>query len=119
LRGGNAERLAGRSTVSLPASTNGESKMEIQSAVIRVTDLRVHVDVVVDGQEQRSFVIYDGNTEAHEEAAVQYLFQSIGLPFRKIGLVDERSEEEVEEVSPWRPDPIYSAGLAYAAGYPD
>ncbi len=49
--------------------------MHISKATIRKSEKYTHVDAVVDGTLQESFVIYSGTTFEHENAAWDYLIQ--------------------------------------------
>lgn len=64
--------------------------MNITKAKIRTTDKYVIVDATVDGEILDGFVLYDGNTREHEDAALLYLVNGVKLPIAKIEFVDER-----------------------------
>jgi len=64
--------------------------MTITQATIRTTDSRVHIDAIVDGKLRESFVLYDGNTRDHENAALEYLVNSVKVRICNIAFSDDR-----------------------------
>ena len=99
--------------------------MQITKATIRTTEKYVLIDATVDGKLCDGFVLYDGNTRDHEDAALIYLVNSVKLSISAIDFVDDRKPStdgyEVDEldVEDWRPDPIYASQFAHASGYHD
>ena len=57
--------------------------MHLSKAKIVVRNGRVHVDAVVDGVLQESFVFYAGDSIEHEQAAIAYLTRC-GVKFAAI-----------------------------------
>lgn len=64
--------------------------MRITKATIRTTDKYVLIDATVDGKFCEGFVLYDGNTRDHEDAALQYLVNSVKLSISSIDFEDDR-----------------------------
>jgi hypothetical protein len=64
--------------------------MLITKAKIRRTNRYTKIDALVDGEWQKSFVFYAGNTREHEGAALQYLVSDVRVPLQNISLIDER-----------------------------
>ena len=60
--------------------------MAIRSATIRITEKYTLIDAVVDGEFREGFVLYDGTTIEHEEAAHNYLVRA------GVDLDDSRSD---------------------------
>jgi len=66
--------------------------MQITQATIRTTDKYVVIDATVDGIQREGFVLYDGNTRDHEDAALIYLVNSVKLSISKIDFADDRDD---------------------------
>lgn len=85
--------------VSSPALgwTELETMMGISKATIRTTDKYVIIDATVDGIFRDGFVLYDGNTREHENAALEYLVNSVKVRLCDIDFEDDRVPTEVEK----------------------
>lgn len=57
--------------------------MHITKATIRTSDKYTFIDAVVDGELRKGFVLYDGTTVEHEQAAEDYLIRC-GISFSDI-----------------------------------
>jgi DNA polymerase III delta subunit len=95
---------------------NRNSTITITSATVRVQDGKTHIDAKVNGEEQQSFVFFDGDSNGHIDAAYQYL-RTLGLFASEIIFVEYTNEDD--SVDDWQLDQIYASQYAHASGYID